>query len=202
MNGACGLVELSVMCLDGRINFDIEFLDKTMSTPIYVKMDAHEQLLLSEGVCRQLGIITYHPEVQSLPPTKLVECSPSVSKDSGGLCRIPSVKVQLVKSVKLPPNHSVMVETRLVGETRSPHGPMLLEADNRLRDERVVVYTCCVVLYAAATVACLCLHYTYTLSYVYMTDCYIVSSSTPLSYLLLAKLMLCLLRKSHQVRVT
>ena len=119
--------------LDGRINLDIEFLEKTMSTPIYVKMDAHEQLLLSEGVCRQLGIITYHPEVQTRPPTKPVECS-SVPKDSGGLCQIPSVKVQLVKSVKLPPNHSVMVETRLVGESRSPHGPMLLEADNKLGD--------------------------------------------------------------------
>ena len=40
--------------LDGRVNLDIEFLDKAMNTPIYVKMDAHEQLLLSEGVCRQL----------------------------------------------------------------------------------------------------------------------------------------------------
>ena len=34
-----------------------------MRTPVYVKLDAAEQLLLSEGVCRQLGIITYHPEV-------------------------------------------------------------------------------------------------------------------------------------------
>ena len=34
-----------------------------MRTPIYVKMDAPEQLLLSDGVCCQLGIITYHPEV-------------------------------------------------------------------------------------------------------------------------------------------
>ena len=34
-----------------------------MKTPVYVKMDAKEQLLLSEGVCRQLGIVTYHREV-------------------------------------------------------------------------------------------------------------------------------------------
>jgi hypothetical protein len=35
----------------------------TMCTPVYVKFDAVEALFLSEGVCRQLGIITYHPDV-------------------------------------------------------------------------------------------------------------------------------------------
>ena len=34
-----------------------------MRTPVYIKMDAPEQLLLAEGVCRQLKIITYHPDV-------------------------------------------------------------------------------------------------------------------------------------------
>ena len=33
----------------------------SMSTQMYVKMDADYQLLLSESVCRQLGIVTYHP---------------------------------------------------------------------------------------------------------------------------------------------
>ena len=35
-----------------------------MNTPVYVKVNAHEPLLLSEGVCRQMGIISYHPEVK------------------------------------------------------------------------------------------------------------------------------------------
>ena len=35
-----------------------------MRTAVYIKMDAHDQLLLSEGVCHQLGIVTYHPDVQ------------------------------------------------------------------------------------------------------------------------------------------
>lgn len=52
--------------LDGRVNLDIEFNEKTLNTPVYVKMNAHDQLLLSEGVCRQLGIIAYHHEVQPL----------------------------------------------------------------------------------------------------------------------------------------
>ena len=35
-----------------------------MSIPVYVKMDSDDPLLLSEGVCRQLGIVTYHPSVR------------------------------------------------------------------------------------------------------------------------------------------
>ena len=34
-----------------------------MNTPVYVKMDSPEPLLLAEGVCRQLKIISYHPDV-------------------------------------------------------------------------------------------------------------------------------------------
>ena len=34
-----------------------------MKTSVYIKMDAYDQLLLSEGVCRQLGIISYHSDV-------------------------------------------------------------------------------------------------------------------------------------------
>ena len=49
---------------DGKIDLDIEFDGRIVSTPIYVKMDAPEPLLLSEEVCRQLGIITYHLKVQ------------------------------------------------------------------------------------------------------------------------------------------
>lgn len=37
--------------LDGCIDLDISFSEKTMKTTVYVKMDAQEQLLLSEGVC-------------------------------------------------------------------------------------------------------------------------------------------------------
>ena len=49
--------------LDGYLQLDISFREKTMQTRVYVKMDAHDQLLLSEGVCRQLGILAYHPDV-------------------------------------------------------------------------------------------------------------------------------------------
>lgn len=49
--------------LDGKMDLDISFGDITMKTPMYVKIDAPEPLLLSEGVCRQLGLISYHPSL-------------------------------------------------------------------------------------------------------------------------------------------
>ena len=42
-----------------------------MLTLVYIKLDAPEQLLVSEGVCRQLKIFAYHPNVisqESNPP--------------------------------------------------------------------------------------------------------------------------------------
>ena len=49
--------------LDGKMNLDISYGGVTMRTPVHINMDAPEQLLLAEGVCRQLKIITHHPDV-------------------------------------------------------------------------------------------------------------------------------------------
>ena len=49
--------------LHGRMDLDITFQDTTMHTPVYIKLDTSEPLLLSEGVCRQLYILSYHPSV-------------------------------------------------------------------------------------------------------------------------------------------
>ena len=46
------------------MDLEIIFDGRTMRTPIYIKMDAADQLLLSEGVCRQLGVVTFHPNVE------------------------------------------------------------------------------------------------------------------------------------------
>ena len=51
--------------LDGRLDLDVEFRGKSSNTPVYVRQEAKDQLLLS-GVCRQLGIVTYHPDVELL----------------------------------------------------------------------------------------------------------------------------------------
>ena len=46
------------------MELDVEFNDKKIKTTIYIKMNAHDQLLLSEGVCHQLGMVLYHPDVR------------------------------------------------------------------------------------------------------------------------------------------
>ena len=48
------------LSLGGKVNLDITFNGVTMNTPVYIKLDDSELLLLAEGVCRQLNIITYH----------------------------------------------------------------------------------------------------------------------------------------------
>ena len=56
--------------LDDRMDLDITFDGNTMRTAVYVyiKMDSRDPLLLSEGVCHQLGIISYHQEVEDITP--------------------------------------------------------------------------------------------------------------------------------------
>ena len=91
-----------VFHLDGRLDLDITFQEQTMKTPVYVKMDAKEQLLLSEGVCRQLGIVHYHEQV--VPGDK-----------QRAQMYVPTVRVHLVQTVKLRPDESVVAKVRLVG---------------------------------------------------------------------------------------
>ena len=89
-----------------------------MRTPVYVKMDARDPLLLSEGVCHQLGIIRYHPSVGAdLPVTQ---------SSSDSEARIPVVRVKLIHSVRIPPMKSTVVPVQLVGD-RPAHGLALLE---------------------------------------------------------------------------
>ena len=85
--------------LDGRMDLDVQFDGKTMCTPVYIMLDAPEQLLLSEGVCRQLGIIDFHPEVKQSPE---LAKDPSAKHSSKG-AMVPLVRVRLLQSVKVPP---------------------------------------------------------------------------------------------------
>lgn len=87
---------------DGCMEMDIAFGGKMITTTIYVKKDTIDQLLLSEGVCRQLGIVTYHPSLVSGNPAK-----------QKGVAMVPCIKVSLVQSLKLPPSQSAVVPVRL-----------------------------------------------------------------------------------------
>ena len=115
--------------LDGRLDLDVSFQDKTMTTPVYVKMNAKEQLLLSEGVCCQLGILSYHPDVK---PRKITKGD---QPGAEGTARVPTVRVKLVQSARLPPNQSVVAEARLT-DSDGHGGPLLIEAHEPLKRER------------------------------------------------------------------
>ena len=62
--------------LHGRSDLEIIVDGKVLCSPIYIKMDANEQLLLSEGVCSQLGIVEYY---QNVWPGRKLPCAPDTS---------------------------------------------------------------------------------------------------------------------------
>ena len=85
-----------------------------MNTVVYVKMDAAEQLLLAEGVCRQLGTVSYHPDVLATTGPQTTAAAP-----------VPLVNVFLINSVKIPPRGSVYVQVRCSNED----GTLMVEPD-------------------------------------------------------------------------
>ena len=44
------------------MDLELSFEGNSMKTPLYVKLDVTEPLLLLKGVCHQLGIISYDPK--------------------------------------------------------------------------------------------------------------------------------------------
>jgi len=53
--------------LDGQMEMTLSFDKKVIQTTVYVKLVAPDELLLSEAVCCQLGIVNYHPSVETIP---------------------------------------------------------------------------------------------------------------------------------------
>ena len=132
--------------LDGRMDLDITFGDHTMKTPVYIKMDAHDQLLLSEGVCRQLGILSYHHSVErwrggrkkqvqqrsgDVPlQTEIQDNTSTTSEDNQGKlgqgATVPMVRVKLLQSTHVLPHQSRVIKIDLP-ETSHQSGCYLLE---------------------------------------------------------------------------
>ena len=83
-------------------------------------------LLLSEGVCRQLGIVTYHPEVDD----QAQEVSATIS--------VPAVRVQLLQSVKLPPRPDQSIIAEVGWKQQGLKGPLLMEANQSLQLSRSI----------------------------------------------------------------
>ena len=108
--------------LHGYLNLDISFGDKTIETRVYIKMDAHNELLLSEGVCRQLGIISYHPDVKVKGSPQ-----PKVNGEEQS-ATIPTIRVHLLQSVRVPAGCSTIVPVQLKGGSLTCK-PMRMERD-------------------------------------------------------------------------
>ena len=68
--------------LDGQMDVTISFESHNIKTIIYVKLQAPDQLLLSESVCRELGIVKYHSLVDSAE-SEVMEEKPFKTKGKG-----------------------------------------------------------------------------------------------------------------------
>ena len=148
--------------LDGCMELDVAFGEKTIRTSVYIKGNAHEQLLLSDGVCRQLGFIQYHPDVQ--PWRRRGKQNGGATSDGRGKWNkptqkavVPTVSVRLVQSVRLPPNHCAVVPAQvrgkeLVGPIHSSEcsvEAVLLEAGNIVEREYGLNYPSSLIAVAA-----------------------------------------------------
>ena len=132
--------------LHGKMDLTISFAGRVLTTPVYIKMDTEEPLLLSEGVCRQLGIIQYHPDVQA---HSLKDRRQAVSDAVAGVtdklagsesadrsteeAAVPMISVRLVQSLRLPPGHCAVVPVAVDGV---PQGAIkVVEPEASLLDE-------------------------------------------------------------------
>ena len=88
--------------IDGRMDLNICFKNKEMKTPVYIKMDAHDQLLLLEGVCHQLGIVSYHAKVEIWR-----------NRQKKSEVKVPTVRVKPIGSVRLLPFQSALVNVQI-----------------------------------------------------------------------------------------
>ena len=123
--------DLKPFHVNGMIDVDIEFQGRTMKTPVYVKIDTSEELLLSEGVCRQLSIIIYHPEVQSSTAARRTKLPDHVRKER---VTVPTVRICLVQDIRLTPNECVTAQVQMDGDVAMQL--LLAEGDKTLTEKR------------------------------------------------------------------
>ena len=89
-----------------------------MCTPVYIKLDAPDELLLSEGVCRQLDIVTYHKDVY---PRK-------GNRGANDEKKVKTVRVNMVQTVRVLSHQNIAVQVKIDGKD----GTLLVEPDSDL----------------------------------------------------------------------
>ena len=83
-----------------------------MVTPVYIKMDSDEPLLLAKEVCRQLQIVTYHPAVLKGSQSPLEKTEPEVKTTPD---EVHKCQVTLVHTLTPLPHQSANVPVQGVG---------------------------------------------------------------------------------------
>ena len=96
--------------LHGKMDLKIIFNGKGLRTPIYIKMDTHDQLLLSEGVCSQLGIVEYHHNVW---PGRTSPSTPDTS--------VVARQVSILRSTAVPAGRAVRVAVTVSDSNGQPN---------------------------------------------------------------------------------
>ena len=106
------------------MDLEITFDQKVLCTPIYIKMDVRDQLLLAEGVCSQLGIIEYHQNVW--PEKKLQK-----DAHTGGSTVLSVRQVSILRDITVPARKAVMIGVAIQG-SELQDGLLLLEDSDNL----------------------------------------------------------------------
>ena len=109
------------------MDLDVTFNDTTIKTPVYIKMNAPDQLLLSKGIYHQLGIISYHPDVEVWRGGKLKN-----KKKTPATAQVPTVHVRLLQTTRVPPHQSAVVAVQV--DKQHHRGPLVLESDPSLEE--------------------------------------------------------------------
>ena len=104
------------IALDGQMDVTISFESHDIRTTIYVKLQAPDQLLLSESVCRELGIVKYHSLVDSVE-SEVMEGSDLRQESSNNKSENTTAKVKMIRTVRIPANHAAVVPIQVVDKT-------------------------------------------------------------------------------------
>ena len=104
--------------LNGRIALPITFgdRDKMTNTMICVQMDGSEQTLLGDCMCGQKGIVTYHGDL---------ELCQEATGTSDKAALVPIVRVQLLHSIRIPPQQSICTNSKVMGNLHRRRKMML-----------------------------------------------------------------------------
>ena len=118
--------------MDAQIDVTISFESHYIRTTIYVKLQAPDQVLLSESVCRELGIVSLVHSVES----EVMEGSDLRQENSNNKSENTTAKIKMIPTVRIPANHPAVVPIQVFDKTDEidETGLLLLEPNPVLNE--------------------------------------------------------------------